>query len=84
MCLAVPGKVISIESDDELTRSGKVSFGGIQKEINLTLVPEAEIGSYVLVHAGFAINTINEEEANRAFEYLREIEELNDSREGES
>jgi len=84
MCLAVPGKVISIETDDELSRLGKVSFGGILKEINLTLVPEAGIGSYVLVHAGFAINIINEEEANQTFEYLRQIEELGDSRGDES
>ncbi len=84
MCLAVPGQVISIETDDEPSRLGKVSFGGILKEINLTLVPEAGIGSYVLVHAGFAINTINEEEANQTFEYLRQIEELDDSREDES
>lgn len=84
MCLAIPGKVVSIESDDSLSRTGKVSFGGVLKEINLTLVPEAGIGNYVLVHAGFAISTVNEEEANQTFEYLRQIEELGNSGENDS
>jgi hydrogenase expression/formation protein HypC len=74
MCLAIPGKIISIKGDDALARSGAVSFGGVVKEINLALVPHAGIGDYVLVHAGFAINTINESEADRIFEYLEEIE----------
>ncbi len=82
MCLAVPGKIESIESDDALSRTGKVSFGGILKEVNLTLVPEASVGNYVLVHAGFAISTVNEEEASQTFEYLHQIEELGQS--GES
>ncbi|PKK85015.1 MAG: HypC/HybG/HupF family hydrogenase formation chaperone [candidate division Zixibacteria bacterium HGW-Zixibacteria-1] len=84
MCLAIPGKVVSIESDDSLSRTGKVSFGGVLKEINLTLVPEAGIGNYVLVHAGFAISTVNEEEANQTFEYLRQIEELGNSGDNDS
>ncbi|MEW5922709.1 MAG: HypC/HybG/HupF family hydrogenase formation chaperone [Candidatus Zixiibacteriota bacterium] len=84
MCLAVPGKIVSIESDDALMRLGKVSFGGVLKEINLTLVPEAGIGNYVLVHAGFAISSVNEEEANQTFEYLRQIEELGNSEDKES
>jgi hydrogenase expression/formation protein HypC len=75
MCLAVPGKIMSITGDDELTRTGKVNFGGIVKEISLALVPEAAVGDYVLVHAGFAINTLDESEADRTFRYLREIEE---------
>jgi hydrogenase expression/formation protein HypC len=75
MCLAVPGKIMSITGDDELTRTGKVNFGGIIKEISLALVPEAVVGDYVLVHAGFAINTLDESEADRTFKYLREIEE---------
>ena len=75
MCLAVPGKIMSITGDDELTRTGKVSFGGIIKEISLALVPEAVVGNYVLVHAGFAINTLDESEADRTFRYLREIEQ---------
>lgn len=84
MCLAIPGKVVSIESDDELMRMGKVSFGGVLKEVNLTLVPEAGIGNYVLVHAGFAISSVDEKEANQTFEYLRQIEELGNSEDKES
>jgi len=74
MCLAVPGKIISITGDEPLLRSGKVDFGGIVKEINLAFVPEAGIGDYVLAHAGVAINTIDEQEAARVFEYLEQIE----------
>lgn len=74
MCLAVPGKIISITGDEPLMRSGKVDFGGIVKEINLAFVPEAGIGDYVLAHAGVAINTIDEQEAARVFEYLEQIE----------
>jgi hydrogenase expression/formation protein HypC len=76
MCLAVPGKIVSIEDADPVFRSGKVNFGGIVKEINLAYVPEAKIGDYVLVHVGFAISTIDEEEAREVFEYLRKMEEL--------
>ena len=76
MCLAVPGKIISIEGTDPVFRSGKVSFGGIVKQINLAYVPEAKIGDYVLVHVGFAISTVDEEEAQQVFEYLRQMGEL--------
>ena len=83
MCLAIPGKIISRNSTsaDEVFRNGKVSFGGIIKEINLSMVPEAVIGDYVLVHVGVAISRIDEEEAHKTFEYLHqmgETEELND------
>jgi hydrogenase expression/formation protein HypC len=78
MCLAVPGKIMSIEGEDPLFRSGRVNFGGVIKQINLAFVPEAKVGDYVLVHVGFAINTIDEEEANQVFEYLREMDELAD------
>ena len=76
MCLAVPGKIVSIEDKDSVFRSGKVNFGGTVKQINLAYVPEAKIGDYVLVHVGFAISTIDEAEAQQVFKYLREIEEL--------
>jgi hydrogenase expression/formation protein HypC len=76
MCLAIPGKIESISGDDPLTRTGKVNFGGIVKEVNLAYVPEAAPGDYVIVHVGFAINTISEEEANQVFEYLRQMDEL--------
>jgi hydrogenase expression/formation protein HypC len=76
MCLAVPGKIISIDDTDPVFRAGKVSFAGIIKSINLAYVPEAKIGDYVLVHVGFAISIINEAEALEVFEYLRQIDGL--------
>lgn len=76
MCLAIPGEIMEILNEDPLLRTGRVSFGGIIKEINLAYVPEAKIGDYVLVHVGFAINTIDEEEANQVFKYLEEMGEL--------
>ncbi|MDD4052306.1 MAG: HypC/HybG/HupF family hydrogenase formation chaperone [candidate division Zixibacteria bacterium] len=79
MCLAVPGKLMSIEGDDPLLRTGRVSFGGIIKEVNLSLVPEVIVGDYLLVHAGFAISTIDEEEADRVFALLDEIDEKNEA-----
>lgn len=78
MCLAIPGKIISIEGEDPILRTGKVSFGGIVKEVNLSFVPEAKVDDYVLVHVGMAISTIDEEEAHKVFEYLKEMDELQD------
>ncbi len=62
--------------EDPLYRAGKVSFGGIQKEVNLAYVPEAQVGDYVIVHVGFAISRVDEKEAMQVFEYLREMNEL--------
>lgn len=76
MCLAVPGKIMSISGDEPLMRTGKVNFGGIVKEVNLAYTPEAKIGDYVIVHVGFAINTLDEGEALRVFDYLKEMDEL--------
>lgn len=80
MCLAIPGKIISITAQlDDTFRRGKVSFGGILKEINLSMVPEAKENDYVLVHVGVAISVVDEEEAQKTFEYLKlmgEVEEL--------
>ena len=76
MCLAIPGKIVEIRGDDPVTRTGTVDFGGVSKEINLSFVPEVKKGDYVLVHAGFALNTVDEAEAKKVFEYLREMEEL--------
>jgi hydrogenase expression/formation protein HypC len=78
MCLAIPGKITSISGDDPLIRTGKIDFGGIIKEASLAYVPEANIGDYVIVHVGFAISRLDEEEANKVFEYLREMEELSE------
>jgi len=81
MCLAIPGKVISISGDDPLLRSGKVDFGGVLKEVSLAYVPEVKVGDYVIVHVGFALSRVDEAEANQVFEYLREMEELSDLQE---
>ena len=74
MCLAIPGKVLSIEGDDPLMRVGRIDFDGVIKQINLAYVPQAEPGDYVLVHVGFAISVIDEAEAMRVFELLQQIE----------
>jgi hydrogenase expression/formation protein HypC len=77
MCLAIPGKLISVEeSTDVLFKSGKVSFEGVIREVNLAAVPEAEVGQYVLVHVGMALNIIDEEEALKTLEYFRELGEF--------
>ncbi len=79
MCLSIPGKLIEITSQlDETFRVGKVSFDGIIKEVSLTLVPEANIGDYVLVHVGAAISTIDEEEAKKTFDILMQLDELHE------
>ncbi len=82
MCLAIPGKIISVTGDDTLARTGKVDFGGIQKDVNLACVPEANVGDYVIVHVGFAISRVDESEANEVFEYLRQMGELLELKEG--
>ncbi len=82
MCLAIPGKVLSITGDDPLTRTGRVSFGGTIREVNLTCVPEANVDDYVLVHVGMAISVIDEQEAEQVFEYLAEIERLSELGDG--
>ena len=79
MCLAIPGKIVAItEQLDETFRKGKVSFGGILKEINLFMVPDAVIGDYVLVHVGVAIHIVDEEEAKSTFNYLKMMGEVED------
>ena len=77
MCLAVPGKIVSIfEEDAPEVRRGKVDFAGVQKEVCLAFTPEASVGSYVLVHVGFALSVVDEEEAQRIFETLDEMDRL--------
>ena len=76
MCLAVPGKIISIEEADAVFRNGRVDFAGIVKNVNLSYVPEAKIGDYVVVHVGFALSIVDEDEARQVFDYLREMGEL--------
>lgn len=74
MCLAIPGQVLEIEGDDPLTRQGRISFAGIVKKANLAYTPEARIGDYVLVHAGFALTVIDEGEALKTLAYMTEYE----------
>lgn len=81
MCLAVPGKLISVEGDDAVFRRGRVNFGGIVKDVSLAYVPEAKIGDYVVVHVGFALSIVDEDEARKVFEYLREMGELEELKE---
>ena len=73
MCLAVPGTIRSISGDTQLSRTGMVDFGGVQREINLAYVNEAQVGDWVLVHAGFAISQIDEEEAQEVLRLLDEM-----------
>lgn len=75
MCLAVPGRIESV-SGDALTRTGKVDFGGIRKDVNLAYVPEARPGDYVLVHVGFAISVVDAVEAQRTLDYLKQMENI--------
>jgi hydrogenase expression/formation protein HypC len=72
MCLAVPGKILSIQGED-LMRSGKISFSGVVKEVNLAYLPEAQIGDYAIIHAGVAIAIVDPEEAEQTLLDLQEI-----------
>ena len=78
MCLAIPGKIEKIINDDAdpLSSRGKVNFGGIVKEVSLAYVPEATVGDYVIVHVGFAISVVQEDEAKKVFSYLEKMGEL--------
>lgn len=84
MCLAIPGKIISIDNPiDDIFRMAKVSFDGIVKEVNLAMVPEAQLGDYVLVHVGSAISIVDEEEAQATMDVLMRMNELTELEEGE-
>ena len=76
MCLGVPGKVVEIEQNSLGMPMGKVNFAGINKEVCLAYVPDVQVGEYVIVHVGFAISKVDEDEAMLVFEYLKEMEEL--------
>ena len=77
MCLGIPGKIIEI-SDQGTLLMGKVDFSGVIKEVCLAYVPEAKVGDYTLIHVGFALSLMDEEEANASLDTLREIIELED------
>lgn len=75
MCLAIPGKVLTVERDNKPVM-GKVSFAGMQRSVCLDWIPDVEVGQYVLVHVGFALNTIDEAEARKTLKMLEEMEEM--------
>jgi hydrogenase expression/formation protein HypC len=81
MCLAIPGKIESLSGEDPITRMGKVNFGGVIKEASLAYVPEAQVGDYVIVHAGFALSRVDEDEAQKVFDYLKQMAALDDLKE---
>ncbi|MEQ1528777.1 MAG: HypC/HybG/HupF family hydrogenase formation chaperone [Methylococcaceae bacterium] len=77
MCLAVPGRIISLTNDtDPLARKGQIDFSGITKEISLAYVPEAGINDYVIVHAGFAISLLDEDEAHASLQAFQALNEF--------
>ena len=76
MCLGVPGKVMSIDPVDVGMTMGRVSFGGIVKEVCLAYTPQAQVGDYVLVHVGFALSVLDEEEAASTLQFLESMGEL--------
>jgi hydrogenase expression/formation protein HypC len=86
MCLAVPGKVEEIYEGSDLIKMAKVNFGGVKKEVCVAWIPDVQVGDYVLVHVGFALNKIDEKEAMETLRILREmgeLDELNQSSENE-
>ena len=77
MCLAVPGKIVDIYDSGGL-QMGKIDFGGVTREACLAYVPEAKIGDYTVIHVGFALHIISEEEANETLDLLRQLAEAGD------
>jgi len=79
MCLAIPGKILSIAKTEEgIMRTARVLFGGISKETNLELVPEAKEGDYVLVHVGVALSIVDEDEAQKTLKFLEGTGEMDE------
>jgi hydrogenase expression/formation protein HypC len=78
MCLAIPGKITEIHTANSM-RMAKVDFGGVLRETCLEALPEAKLGDYVIVHAGFALNTLSEKEALETLEIFREMDALADA-----
>ena len=76
MCLAIPGKVLEIQQDQQGVRMGKTNFGGIVKQVCLEYTPEVQCGDYVLVHVGFALSRVDEIEAERTYKALEEMRQL--------
>jgi hydrogenase expression/formation protein HypC len=76
MCLAIPGKVLDVETNREGVRMGRANFGGIVKQVCLEYTPDVTPGEYVLVHVGFALSKVDEEEAQRTYQLLEELKQL--------
>lgn len=83
MCLGIPGEVLSIEPNAAGIMMGKVSFGGVVREVCLAYVPDVQVGDYVIVHAGFALSILNEEEAKEVFAMLEQISALAEAEPGD-
>jgi hydrogenase expression/formation protein HypC len=83
MCLAIPGKLIEIQRDSAGVRMGRANFGGIVKQVCLEYTPEVEAGDYVLVHVGFALSKVDEDEAARTYKLLEEMDQLTELEAGE-
>ena len=79
MCLAVPGKVMEIQGDDPAFLRGQVDFSGVRREVSLAFTPEAKTGDYVLVHAGFALTVVDQEEAMATLAELKRLGEANET-----
>lgn len=78
MCLGIPGRIVAI-TDDAGLKMGTIDFGGVRREVCLAyLEDDVEVGDYAIVHVGFAISTVDEEEAKRTFELLKEMGELDE------
>lgn len=77
MCLAIPGRVTEVFKDKGM-HMARVQFGGVTREACLEYVPETQVGEYVLVHVGFAISRVNEEEARRTYEALADLNQLSE------
>jgi hydrogenase expression/formation protein HypC len=80
MCLAIPGQIIDINNEDTVMRTGKIRFGGVVREVCLACVPEAGVGDYVLVHAGFALGVIDPGEADATLAMVRDMADPDGSR----
>jgi hydrogenase expression/formation protein HypC len=78
MCLGVPGKVVAIQENELGMTLGRVSFGGIIKDVSLAYLPEVRLGDYVVVHVGFALSRVDEEAAKEIFAFLQSNNELSD------
>lgn len=77
MCLGVPGKIIDIYTNGDL-RMAKIDFGGVRREACLAYVPEAQVGDYALIHVGFALNLLSEDEAQETLALIQQIAALDD------